>query len=133
MVAIYTAMKVLEEFYSKGDHDLMKRTPAMVFSGSLGCICYLTDTWPAPTDQNLARAARHLYQKLVTAYPLFRIYWIKGHSRIEGNDVADSLAKAGSGYCEDSGNTTACVAPENFGDDSIENIVAGVILGEWNL
>jgi ribonuclease HI len=133
MVAIYTAMKVIEEFYRKGDQDLMKQTPAMMFSDSLGCICYLTDTWPAPTDQNLARAARHLYQKLVTDYPLFRIYWIKGHSKITGNDVADSLAKAGSGYCEDNGNTTACVAPENFGDDSIENIVTGVILGEWNL
>jgi ribonuclease HI len=133
MVAIYTALKVIEKFYSEGDQDLMKLTPALVFSDSLGCICYLTDTWPSPTVQSLARATRNIYQRIIGSYPLFRLFWIKGHSKIKGNDTADRLALVGSNYCKDNNLATACVAPEHFEDNDIKDIVAGIVLGEWNL
>jgi hypothetical protein len=119
-------------FIARGITTKCARCRRLFFSDSLVCICYLTDTWPAPTNQELARAARAPYQNIAGRFPLFRLYWVKGHSKTEGNDVADELAVFGSSHCRDiSKEKLACIAPDMFVEQSHRNIIDDIIDSDW--
>ena len=132
MVAIYTALRLIIYFYESGGKEEMSKLPAMLFTDSMGCVCYLTDTWPSPTDTELSRASRAIYQKLIRNYPKFRIYWIKGHSRIEGNDIANDLALDGSKHCKHTGiEDIVRVAPTFIIDEKARAIIKDVTDRNW--
>jgi ribonuclease HI len=67
---------------------------SIVLSDSMGCIAYLTSTWPSPTQRKVSRATRKTYNNHFKTQK-GRIYWIRGHTDIDGNDRADVLAKKG--------------------------------------
>jgi ribonuclease HI len=69
---------------------------AITFSDSLGCIAYLTTGWPNPTTDEVAHKTRKFYRKVTDNLEESRLYWIKGHDNITGNEIADKLAKLGS-------------------------------------
>ena len=130
MVAIYLALRLIISFYESGDIDVMSKIPAMLFTDSMCCVAYLTHTWPAPTDKEVSRATRALYQKLFKNYPNFRIYWVKGHSRILGNDIANDLAVDGSSYCKlTSSDELRCVKPKPVLDEKVKAIIKHIGFG----
>ena len=68
--------------------------PIHIFTDSLLSVGFLNDTWPSPTCKPLAHATRELYDKGLQEHKL-RLYWIKGHSKILGNEICDKEAKKG--------------------------------------
>ena len=67
--------------------------PLIIFSDSLTCICYLTSNWKSPTLPHVSWGTRKVFRSNTS--PNFRLYWIRGHSNIPGNDTADGSAKKG--------------------------------------
>ena len=90
MVALLVSLSLAHYYF---DHTV-NPIPFLIFSDSLGCINYLTSGWPSPTNQLISRRARTLYSKLAR-YSGFRIYWVRGHSGIKGNEIVDREAKKG--------------------------------------
>ena len=132
-MGIYIMLLLVVEFFASGEGKGVADFPVLLLSDSLGCICYLTDNWASPTDKRLSRATRKLYQKIVCGHPRFRIYWVKGHSDVEGNVRADKLAGAGSKYSEEHKNTgMGWVGPKaNTLVPNIRGIIEGVISERW--
>lgn len=74
------------------------KTPTpLIFSDSLSAIYYLTAGWPHPTNKSVCRATRRALRRLPTKHRP-RLYWIRGHTSITGNELADKLAKKGAKY-----------------------------------
>ena len=70
------------------------RGRAILFSDSAGCLGYLLLGWSSEVRPALARETRRLYHRATGLFTL-RLYWIRGHAGIEGNEKADVLAGAG--------------------------------------
>ena len=75
-------------------YDEDQRPPVIIFSDSCGCLGYLLNGWKAGVPIALARATSKL---LSEAKKLFKIplVWVRGHTKIPGNERADVNAKAG--------------------------------------
>ena len=64
---------------------------ALIFSDSAVCLGYLLKGWACPTREALARNVRRLLHKAYTLFTV-RLYWVRGHTGLEGNEDADRLA-----------------------------------------
>jgi ribonuclease HI len=81
-------------------YDKNTRPPVIIFSDSCGCLGYLLKGWKAGVPLPLARATAGLLRE---AKKLFRItmIWVRGHTKIPGNERADVNAKAGAKAARD--------------------------------
>ena len=68
------------------------RCKALIFSDSAGCIGYLVLGWKTAVNKKLARETRKLFHLARKKFHL-RLYWIRGHAGIPGNEEADKLVK----------------------------------------
>ena len=66
----------------------------LVFTDSSCCVGYLERGWACPTDLETARKTRAALHKLKKVKEV-NIYWIRGHSQVKWNEVADALAREG--------------------------------------
>ena len=89
MEAIARAIRRLLARYREG-----WRGKAILFSDSAGCLGYLLRGWSTKVRPAMAREARRLYHMASKLFTL-RLYWIRGHCGIEGNEKADVLAGEG--------------------------------------
>jgi ribonuclease HI len=92
-------------------HGIETGEISIIWSDSMGCIAYLTSTWPSPTHRQVSRATRKTFNNHFKNKG-GRIYWIRGHTDIDGNDRADVLAKKGAksalkGHTPDTGITVS--------------------------
>jgi ribonuclease HI len=91
MWGIYVAFKCLKRLKKRG---IDVGDANIIFSDSMGCIAYHTHTWPTPTELNISRASRRIYHKFFLKQH-GRMYWVKGHANVDGNERADVRAKKG--------------------------------------
>jgi ribonuclease HI/exonuclease III len=89
MEAILRTLRRLLELHREGWSG-----PAMIFSDSAGCLGYLLVGWGIKVRPAMAREARRLFNKAKDLFTL-RLYWIRGHAGIAGNEKADKLANKG--------------------------------------
>ena len=75
------------------EEPLVKRT-YLIFSDSACCLGFLLAGWKAPTSKALAWETRRLL-KVLNGRVGVRLYWIRGHAGIPGNENVDGLAKQG--------------------------------------
>ena len=68
--------------------------PILIFSDSLLAICFILHGWKLNKDTPNARKTRTLYKKL-SKHHTIRLYWVRGHAKVPGNEEADVEAKAG--------------------------------------
>ena len=73
-----------------------KHPPLLIFSDSLLAICFILHGWKHTKAPPIAKTARTLYRKLSKTYQI-RLYWVRGHSKVPGNEIADEEAKHGAG------------------------------------
>jgi ribonuclease HI len=66
----------------------------LIFSDSACCVGYLERGWNCPTILETARKTRAALAKLRGMKPV-SVYWIRGHSEVRWNEVADELARKG--------------------------------------
>ena len=91
--AIYMALSLLQ---SLAPHYQTNHTklPLLIFSDSLLAICYILHGWKLATASLLANKTRTLHRKLAKEFTI-RLYWVRGHSKVPGNERADGEAKKG--------------------------------------
>ena len=92
--ALFYAMKVAPIIIE----GLGQETPdVLLITDSMLCVGFLSHGWGMEDRLaiNMAYAARH---KFNTQAPTPRIYWVRGHAKIPGNEEADACAKAGASY-----------------------------------
>ena len=73
----------------------------LLFSDSLGCLGYLLKGWKTAVDRGLARATKAIYRACKKLFDVALI-WVRGHSKIPGNEDADEDAKEGAKRARDS-------------------------------
>jgi len=69
-------------------------TDVLGFSDSAGVLEYLLSGWTCPVEAILGRRLRVAYH-LVKKHCKLKLWWIRGHIDIPGNEAADRLAKIG--------------------------------------
>ena len=72
--------------------------PLLIFTDSLVVMGALEWGWSLRNMPAGIRGLRRLYRAIKSDFPIVRLYWVKGHSDIEGNERADRAAKRGSQY-----------------------------------
>ena len=93
--AIYMALTLLDCTTTDYKHH-PKHPPLLIFSDSLLAICFILHGWKHTKAPPIAKTARTLYRKLSKTYQI-RLYWVRGHSKVPGNEIADEEAKHGAG------------------------------------
>jgi len=68
--------------------------PLLFISDSFACIGYILHGWSFKDDVPTARRARSTFHAL-TSSAQARLYWVRGHAQVDGNERADKLAKLG--------------------------------------
>ncbi len=71
----------------------------LIFSDSECCVGFLERGWNRPTDLVTARKTRAALHKL-RGHKKVTLYWIRGHSQVHWNEVADRLARRGADIAE---------------------------------
>lgn len=90
--AIYMALILLQSMA-----PLIQRTtipPLLIFSDSLLAICYILHGWKLEHAPPIASLTRKLFRILAKQHTI-RLYWVRGHSKVPGNERADKEAKRG--------------------------------------
>ena len=77
-----------------------QRPQVLVFSDSCGCLGYLLNGWKAGVPLTLARATARLLREAKKLFQITMI-WVRGHTKIPGNERADANAKAGAKAARD--------------------------------
>ena len=95
MAALFVAAMIasVHQLHYPEDHVL-------IFTDSLLSVGYINHTWPSPTQKNLSQTTRKLFDGPLKEGNT-KLYWIKGHSGLLGNDLADKEAKDGARRCND--------------------------------
>ena len=70
------------------------RGRGILFSDFAGCLGYLLLGWATKVRAALARETRRLFHLASKLFTLM-LYWVRGHSGINGNEKADALAEEG--------------------------------------
>jgi ribonuclease HI len=73
--------------------ELPRKSELLVFSDSALCCGYLNLGWAFGTWTLMGHDTRALYREL-KRFLKVRLYWIRGHMGIEGNELADRAADA---------------------------------------
>ena len=95
MVALLVAGMIADK------HRLSYPTDSIIiFSDSLISLGYINGTWPTPTLKELAQSTRRRFDTALEDNRT-RLYWIKGHDKITGNELADKQAKIGAKLNDD--------------------------------
>lgn len=90
--AIYMALKLLQSIASSNQRTT---TPTLlIFSDSLLAICHILYGWKLSNAPPIALKTKRLFRALNKLYTI-RLYWIRGHSKVPGNERADAEAKKG--------------------------------------
>jgi ribonuclease HI len=76
------------------------KLPLLCFSDSLGCLGYILEGWKTAVDAKLARATKKAYRSCKKLFAPALI-WVRGHSKIPGNEEADEEAKKGARRARD--------------------------------
>ena len=64
------------------------------FSDSACCLGFLLKGWQCPTDVVLARETRRLLHEVRRRFSI-KLFWVRGHNGLAGNERVDGLAKRG--------------------------------------
>jgi ribonuclease HI len=70
---------------------------AFIASDSMLCIGYLCHRWSF-SDQAGVPSIRHARTSLRSFISPPRMYWVRGHAKVHGNEMADAGAKRGAGF-----------------------------------
>ena len=73
---------------------LIPEDQILIFSDSACCVGFLERGWNRPTDLVMARKTRTALHRL-RGLKKVALYWIRGHSQVNWNEVADRLARRG--------------------------------------
>ena len=89
----YAEMEALRGTFTRliEKYVIVEFTVALIFSDTAVCLGYLIAGWGCPTDKALARETRRLYHRALKLFPI-RLYWVRGHAGLAGNERADRLA-----------------------------------------
>ena len=68
--------------------------PLLIFSDSLLAICYILHGWKLANANHTARSARRTFKR-ISKRRTARLYWVRGHAQVPGNEEADQEAKDG--------------------------------------
>jgi ribonuclease HI len=83
---------LMEDLILRLSNNSLPPGTIIIFTDSAGCVGYLDRGWAQPSTTSLSRATRTLWNQL-KKLRTSRLFWIRGHSGIAGNDEADRLAK----------------------------------------
>ena len=90
--ALLLALDYLDYLWGTGDAQLADGW--IIFSDSAGVVGYLLKSWACPLSWELGVTLRKKYYQIKKRMKL-RIFWIRGHNDIPGNEEADKYAKTG--------------------------------------
>ena len=85
-------MNLMLDLISRLETNSLPSGDILIFTDSAGCVGYLERGWAQPTDNIVSRQTRALWTKLKKLRNS-KLFWIRGHSGIPGNEEADRLAK----------------------------------------
>jgi ribonuclease HI/exonuclease III len=91
---------LFEDLIHKLECNTLPPGTILIFTDSAGCVGYLERGWSQPTTTNLSRDTRRAWVNLKRLRPS-KLFWIRGHSGIKGNDEADKLAKIAANKSKD--------------------------------
>jgi ribonuclease HI len=91
MSALLGLFHLIHHHVRQGTISTQDRPPLLIFSDSALCLGFLLQGWSCPVAKELGWATRAIYYKLLHLFDL-RLYWVRGHSNIPGNEDADHLA-----------------------------------------
>ena len=91
---------LFEDLILRLENNTLPLGTILIFTDSAGCVGYLERGWSQPTTTNLSRDTRRAWVRLKGLRPS-KLFWIRGHSGILGNDEADRLAKIAANKSKD--------------------------------